>query len=90
MRTRGTARRAEMSPVDNLDVRGALERVRDVRWAVVKGVVNEARCAVIVREVAKRSFERLPPTMGPVRQETELLLMVGELREAPSVAALRE
>jgi alkylated DNA repair dioxygenase AlkB len=40
--------------------------------------------------VAERSFERLPPTIGPVRQETELLLLTGEFGEVPSVAAVRE
>jgi hypothetical protein len=74
----------------NVDLQGALERVRDVGRAVVNGVLNEARCAAIVREVAGQSFERLPPTIGPVRQETELLLLTGDFGEAPSVARLRE
>jgi hypothetical protein len=58
--------------------------------AVLNGVLSEARCAAIVREVAERSFERLPPTIGPVRQETELLLLTGEFGEVPSVTGLRE
>jgi hypothetical protein len=56
----------------------------------VNGVLSEARCAAIFREVAERSFERLPPTIGPVRQETELLLLRGEFGEVPSVAELRD
>src|SRR5882672_8907558 len=75
---------------DDVDFRGALERVRDVGRAVVNGVLSEAQCAAIVREVAGRSFERLPPTIGPVQQETELLLLTGDFGEAPSVAGLRE
>ncbi len=74
----------------NVDLRGALERVRDVGRAVVNGVLSEAQCAAIVRDVAELSFERLPPTIGPVRQETELLLLTGEFGEVPSVAAVRE
>jgi hypothetical protein len=73
-----------------VDLRRALERVRDVGRAVVNGALSEARCAAIVREVAERSFERLPPTIGPVRQETELLLLTGEFGEVPSVAGLRD
>ena len=75
---------------DDVDLRGALERVRDVGRAVVIGVLSETRCAAIVREVAGRSFERLPLTIGPVRQETELLLLTDEFGEVPSVAGLRE
>jgi alkylated DNA repair dioxygenase AlkB len=56
----------------------------------VHGVLSEAQCAAIVREVGERSFEKLPPTIGPVRQEAELLLLTGELDEVPSVARLRE
>ncbi len=73
-----------------MDLRGALERVRDVGRAVVNGVLSEARCASIVREVAERSFERLPPSIGPVQQETELLLLTGEFAEVPWVSRLRE
>jgi hypothetical protein len=75
---------------DDLGLRGALERVRDVGRAVVNGVLSEARCVAILREFAGRSFERLPPTIGPVRQETELLLLTGEFGDVPSVAGLRE
>jgi len=56
----------------------------------VNGVLSEARCASIVREVAERSFERLPPSIGPVQQETELLLLTGEFAEVPWVSRLRE
>ncbi len=87
-RCRGKEPRAILA--GNVDLRGALERVRDVGRAVVNGVLTEARCAAIVREVAERSFERLPPTMGPVRQETELLLLTGDFAEVPPVAELRE
>jgi len=42
-------------------------------------------------DVAERSFERLPPTIGPVRQETELLLLDrANFGEVPSVAELRD
>ena len=74
----------------NVGLRRALERVRDVGRAVLNGVLSDARCAAIVRDVAERSFERLPPTIGPVRQETELLLLTGDFGEVPSVAKLRD
>jgi hypothetical protein len=74
----------------NVDLRGALERVRDVGRAVMNGILSDARCAAIVREVAGRSFEELPPTIGPVRQETDLLLLTGELAGVPLVARLRD
>lgn len=76
--------------VADLDLRPALERVRDLGSAAVDNVLSEAHRETILREVADRSFEKLPPTMGPVRQETELLLMTGALADAPSIAAVRE
>src|ERR1700730_2269427 len=73
----------------NVDLRRALERVRDVGRALLNGVLSDARCAAIVREVAGRSFQRLSPTIGPVREETELVRRTGNLAEVLSVAEHR-
>ena len=73
-----------------MELRQALEQVRDVGRAVVKEALSEAWCAAIVSEVAERHFEKLPPTIGSVRQETELLLLTGEFGEVPSVVGIRE
>lgn len=80
----------EAALVRELDLRTALERVRDLGTAMVHEVLSEGRREAILREVGDRNFERLPPEMGPVRQETDLLLMTGDLADAPSIAALRE
>jgi hypothetical protein len=76
--------------MDLWDLRRPLECVGEVGAASVEQSLNQAWCPAIVREVAQQRFEKVAPAIGPVRQETELLLLTGDLRESPSIAALRE
>lgn len=76
--------------MDLRDLRRPLERAGEVGAALVEKALGEEQRAAILRDVAHRRFERVVPTIGPVRQETELLLLTGDLGDTPSIATLRE
>jgi hypothetical protein len=75
--------------VAGIALRSALARVGEVGVAAIQEALTAACREAVLREVADRTFERLPAEIGPVQQETELLLMRGSLADEPSIAALR-
>ena len=80
---------ASQALVGDLDLRDALEKLRGRGAAFLGKALQESFRERVLKEVAQGDFERLPAQIGPVRQETDLLLIRKDFGRWPAVAELR-